>query len=132
MGDRPSRTSLPCPLLWKGKPIYRLTGDFYLTFFNSGNYIQAVETKAKSESISKVLYPADHIKEGRLLRLKQQYFFVSATFQDILRRYKKEEPSFDNFTKRVAVQLNDTHPAIAIPEFMRILLDIEGLPWEKA
>lgn len=114
--------------LWTAKS----SRDFDLTFFNSGNYIQAVETKAKSESISKVLYPADHIKEGRLLRLKQQYFFVSATFQDILRRYKKEEPSFDNFTNRVAVQLNDTHPAIAIPEFMRILLDIEGLPWEKA
>ena len=114
--------------LWTAKS----SRDFDLTFFNSGNYIQAVETKAKSESISKVLYPADHIKEGRLLRLKQQYFFVSATFQDILRRYKKEEPSFDNFTKKVAVQLNDTHPAIAIPEFMRILLDIEGLPWEKA
>jgi len=114
--------------LWTAKS----SRDFDLTFFNSGNYIQAVETKAKSESISKVLYPADHIKEGRLLRLKQQYFFVSATFQDILRRYKKEETSFDNFTKRVAVQLNDTHPAIAIPEFMRILLDLEGLPWEKA
>src|SRR3989338_7686096 len=114
--------------LWTAKS----SRDFDLTFFNSGNYIQAVETKAKSESISKVLYPADHIKEGRLLRLKQQYFFVSATFQDILRRYKKEETSFDNFTKRVAVQLNDTHPAIAIPEFMRILLDFEGLPWEKA
>ncbi|MBI3583429.1 MAG: glycogen/starch/alpha-glucan phosphorylase [Nitrospinae bacterium] len=114
--------------LWTAKS----SRDFDLTFFNSGNYIQAVETKAKSESISKVLYPADHIKEGRLLRLKQQYFFVSATFQDILRRYKKEESTFDNFTKRVAVQLNDTHPAIAIPEFMRILLDFEGLPWEKA
>src|SRR3989338_5649874 len=106
--------------LWTAKS----SRDFDLTFFNSGNYIQAVETKAKSESISKVLYPADHIKEGRLLRLKQQYFFVSATFQDILRRYKKEETSLDNFTKRVAVQLNDTHPAIAIPEFMRILEEV--------
>jgi starch phosphorylase len=114
--------------LWTAKS----SRDFDLTFFNSGNYIQAVETKAKSESLSKVLYPADHIKEGRLLRLKQQYFFVAATFQDILRRYKKEEPTFDNFTNRVAVQLNDTHPAIAIPEFMRILVDIEGLSWEKA
>lgn len=110
----------------------RSSRDFDLNFFNGGNYIQAVEDKAKSESISKVLYPADHIAEGRLLRLKQQYFFVSATFQDILRRYKNEETTFDNFTRRVAVQLNDTHPAIAILEFMRILLDIEGLPWEKA
>ncbi len=114
--------------LWTAKS----SRDFDLTFFNSGNYIQAVEDKAKSESISKVLYPADHIAEGRLLRLKQQYFFVSATFQDILRRYEKEETGFDNFTKRVAVQLNDTHPAIAIPELMRILLDLKGLSWEKA
>ncbi|MBI5099703.1 MAG: glycogen/starch/alpha-glucan phosphorylase [Nitrospirae bacterium] len=114
--------------LWTAKS----SRDFDLHFFNGGNYIHAVENKAKSESISKVLYPSDHIMEGRLLRLKQQYFFVSATFQDIIRRYKKEEPAFDNFTKRVAVQLNDTHPAIAIPELMRILLDIEGLPWEKA
>lgn len=114
--------------LWAAKS----SRDFDLTFFNSGNYIQAIEKKERSESISKVLYPADHIDEGRVLRLKQQYFFVSATFQDILRRYKKEESSFDNFTNRVAVQLNDTHPAIAIPELMRILLDIEGLPWQKA
>ncbi|MBI5664049.1 MAG: glycogen/starch/alpha-glucan phosphorylase [Nitrospirae bacterium] len=114
--------------LWTAKS----SRDFDLHFFNGGNYIHAVENKAKSESISKVLYPSDHIMEGRLLRLKQQYFFVSATFQDIIRRYKKEDLCFDNFTKRVAVQLNDTHPAIAIPELMRILLDIEGLPWEKA
>lgn len=114
--------------LWVAKS----SRDFDLNFFNSGNYIQAVEEKAKTESISKVLYPADHIAEGRLLRLKQQYFFVSATFQDILRRYKKKTSSFDDFTNKVAVQLNDTHPAIAIPEFMRILVDIEGLPWDKA
>ncbi len=114
--------------LWTAKS----SRDFDLNFFNGGNYIHAVENKAKSESISKVLYPSDHIMEGRLLRLKQQYFFVSATFQDIIRRYKKEDVCFDNFTKRVAVQLNDTHPAIAIPELMRILVDIEGLPWENA
>ncbi|RJQ16100.1 MAG: glycogen/starch/alpha-glucan phosphorylase [Nitrospiraceae bacterium] len=114
--------------LWTAKS----SRDFDLHFFNGGNYINAVENKAKSESISKVLYPADHIMEGRLLRLKQQYFFVSATFQDIIRRYKKDELCFDNFTKRVAVQLNDTHPSIAIPELMRILVDIEGLSWEDA
>jgi starch phosphorylase len=114
--------------LWTAKS----SRDFDLHFFNGGNYINAVENKAKSESISKVLYPSDHIMEGRLLRLKQQYFFVSATFQDIIRRYKKEDLCFDNFTNRVAVQLNDTHPAIAIPELMRIFLDIEGLTWEKA
>ncbi|MBI4848855.1 MAG: glycogen/starch/alpha-glucan phosphorylase [Nitrospirae bacterium] len=114
--------------LWTAKS----SRDFDLHFFNGGNYIHAVENKAKSESISKVLYPSDHIMEGRFLRLKQQYFFVSATFQDIIRRYKKEDLGFGNFTKRVAVQLNDTHPAIAIPELMRILVDIEGLSWEEA
>ncbi|MEW6599919.1 MAG: glycogen/starch/alpha-glucan phosphorylase [Nitrospirota bacterium] len=114
--------------LWNAKS----SRDFDLHFFNGGNYIHAVENKATSESISKVLYPSDHIMEGRLLRLKQQYFFVSATFQDIIRRYKKEEAGFDNFINRVAVQLNDTHPAIAIPELMRILVDMEGLPWEDA
>ncbi|MDO8444766.1 MAG: glycogen/starch/alpha-glucan phosphorylase [Deltaproteobacteria bacterium] len=114
--------------LWVAKA----TRAFDLSFFNSGNYIQAVEEKEKSECISKVLYPADHIMEGRLLRLKQQYFFVSATFQDIMRRYEKDGAPFDNLPKKVAVQLNDTHPAIAIPEFMRILLDLEGVPWEKA
>ena len=114
--------------LWAAKA----SRAFDLNFFNSGNYIQAVEEKEKSESISKVLYPADHIMEGRLLRLKQQYFFVSATFQDIMRRYEKDGAPLDNLPKKVAVQLNDTHPAIAIPEFMRILVDLEGLPWEKA
>jgi len=114
--------------LWAAKA----SRAFDLNFFNSGNYIQAVEEKERSECISKVLYPADHIMEGRLLRLKQQYFFVSATFQDITRRYEKDGAPLDNLPKKVAVQLNDTHPAIAIPEFMRILVDLEGLPWEKA
>ena len=112
--------------------IAKASRAFDLNFFNSGNYIQAVEEKEKTECISKVLYPADHIMEGRLLRLKQQYFFVSATFQDIIRRYEKDGAPFDNLPNKVAVQLNDTHPAIAIPEFMRILIDLEGLPWEKA
>ena len=114
--------------LWAAKA----SRAFDLNFFNSGNYIQAVEEKERSECISKVLYPADHIMEGRLLRLKQQYFFVSATFQDIMRRYEKDGAPLDNLPNKVAVQLNDTHPAIAIPEFMRILVDLEGLPWEKA
>lgn len=114
--------------LWAAKA----SRAFDLNFFNSGNYIQAVQEKEKSECISKVLYPADHIMEGRLLRLKQQYFFVSATFQDIMRRYEKDGAPLDNLPNKVAVQLNDTHPAIAIPEFMRILVDLEGLPWEKA
>ena len=100
--------------------------------FRSGDYIFAVESKVKSETISKVLYPSDDISEGQELRLKQQYFFVAATFQDILRRYRKDNKTFDDFPNQVAVQLNDTHPAIAIPELMRLLLDNEGLGWEQA
>ena len=103
-----------------------------LRSFNAGDYIFAVESKVKSETISKVLYPSDDISEGQELRLKQQYFFVCATFQDILRRYRKENETFDDFPNQVAVQLNDTHPSIAIPELMRILLDVEGLSWEQA
>ncbi|ADW16903.1 glycogen phosphorylase [Desulfobulbus propionicus DSM 2032] len=114
--------------LWRAKASRELD----LRFFNAGNYITAVENKVKSETISKVLYPSDDISEGQELRLKQQYFFVAATFQDILRRYRKDNDTFDDFPNQVAVQLNDTHPAIAIPELMRLLLDIEGLGWELA
>ncbi len=110
----------------------RASRELDLKFFSRGDYIGAVESKVSSETISKVLYPPDHNLAGQELRLKQQYFFVAATFQDILRRYKKKNANFDKFTDRVAVQLNDTHPSIAIPEFMRILLDEEGLGWEKA
>lgn len=103
-----------------------------LTDFSRGDYIGAVESKVSSETISKVLYPPDHNYAGQELRLKQQYFFVAATFQDIMRRYKKKHENFDRFTELVAVQLNDTHPAIAIPELMRLLLDEEGIGWECA
>ncbi|AGF79821.1 glycogen/starch/alpha-glucan phosphorylase [Desulfocapsa sulfexigens DSM 10523] len=111
----------------------RASRELDLNFFSRGDYIGAVQSKVSSETISKVLYPPDHNLAGQELRLKQQYFFVAATFQDIMRRYKKKENSnFDKFSNRVAVQLNDTHPAIAIPELMRLLLDVEGLNWEKA
>jgi starch phosphorylase len=103
-----------------------------LTDFGRGDYIKAVESKVSSETISKVLYPPDHNYAGQELRLKQQYFFVAATFQDIMRRFKKKHSGFDRFTSLVAVQLNDTHPSIAIPELMRLLLDEEGMNWEEA
>jgi starch phosphorylase len=103
-----------------------------LSLFNSGDYISAVHGKVESETISKVLYPPDEVEQGRELRLKQQYFFVAATFQDIFRRYKKHNTSFDRFSDEVAVQLNETHPAIAIPELMRLLVDEEGLSWDQA
>lgn len=106
--------------------------DFDLTDFNQGDYMGAMETKVMSENISKVLYPSDEVEPGRELRLKQQYFFVAATFQDILRRFKKKHSLFAEFPDLVAVQLNDTHPSISIPELMRLLMDEEGLGWEEA
>lgn len=110
----------------------RASRELDLTHFGEGDYIRAVQQKVSSETISKVLYPPDHNYAGQELRLRQQYFFVAATFQDIMRRYKKKNKNFDKFHDRIAVQLNDTHPAIAIPELMRLLLDVEGLGWEKA
>ncbi len=114
--------------LWTAKA----SRDLDLGSFNRGDYISAVQEKVQSETISKVLYPSDDIRQGQELRLKQQYFFVAATFQDILRRHKKKHDDFDSFADEIAVQLNDTHPSIAIPEFMRLLVDEEAVPWEKA
>ncbi len=110
----------------------RASRELDLGSFNRGDYISAVQEKVQSETISKVLYPSDDIRQGQELRLKQQYFFVAATFQDILRRHKKKHDDFDSFADEIAVQLNDTHPSIAIPEFMRLLVDEEAVPWEKA
>ncbi len=115
--------------LWKAIS----TRDFELEVFNRGDYIGAVQAKAESENISKVLYPNDQSARGKELRLRQQYFFVAATFQDILRRFRKNNySSFDCFPDQVAVQLNDTHPAISIAELMRLLVDDEALEWERA
>lgn len=114
--------------LWAAKA----TRDFNLEYFNSGDYIKAVEDKFSSEYISKVLYPNDQSMAGKELRLKQQYFFVSATLKDILRRYKKTYRTFKKLPEKVAIQLNDTHPSIAIAELMRILVDEENLPWDHA
>jgi glycogen phosphorylase len=100
--------------------------------FNLGDYAGAMHDKVMSENISKVLYPDDKQEQGKELRLKQQYFLVAATFQDIMRRHKKHHSTLDEFADYVAVQLNDTHPSIAIAELMRLLLDEEALPWEHA
>jgi len=114
--------------LWSAKS----TRDFNLEYFNHGDYELAVSDKVHTENISKVLYPNDNVFEGRELRLKQEYFFVTATLQDIIRRYKKSYTSFDKFSDKVAIQLNDTHPAVAIAELMRILVDEEALDWDKS
>ena len=110
----------------------RATREFDFREFNEGDYIQAVRSKNESETISKVLYPNDNRHSGKELRLKQEYFFVSASLQDIIRRYKKAHASFDQFADKVAVQLNDTHPAIAVAELMRILVDLYAIPWDAA
>ncbi len=110
----------------------RSTREFDLGVFNEGDYVQAVSRKQESETISKVLYPNDQNMGGKELRLKQEYFFVSASLQDIIRRYKRTHATYENFSSKVAIQLNDAHPALAIPELMRILVDEECRPWEEA
>jgi glycogen phosphorylase len=147
--------------LWSSKPSH----EFDLKSFNAGDYIAAIEQKERGESISSVLYPNDDTQVGKELRLKQQFFFCSATLQDILHQYKKSAARYNNnvikafnesssninidgsakspssipglrtlkdIPKRVAIQLNDTHPAIGVPEFMRLLLDEELLCWDDA
>jgi glycogen phosphorylase len=114
--------------LWQAKS----PRGFDFSYFNHGDYIRAVEDIALKENISKVLYPNDNIFEGKELRLKQEYFLVSATIQDIIRRYNKGHVHLDALPDKVAIQLNDTHPALAISEMMRILVDREELSWDKA
>ncbi len=114
--------------LWTAKA----SREFDLSYFNQGNYIQAVAEKIQSENLAKVLYPDDTTPMGRELRLRQEYFFASASVQDILAQYLKDHQKLDAFPERVAIQLNDTHPALAIPELLRLLLDQHGLSWERA
>ncbi len=115
--------------LWASKA----TEDFDLAAFNSGGYVEAVREKAIGETVSKVLYPNDKTENGKELRLVQQYFFIACSLRDILRRhFRSPSNSWDNFADKVAVQLNDTHPAITIVELMRILLDEHDLKWDAA
>lgn len=114
--------------LWTAKA----TNEFDFNEFNMGNYVDAVEDKNKWENISKVLYPNDVTENGKILRLQQQYFFVTASLRDIIRRFLKYNSDFKDFPNKVAIQLNDTHPAIAIPELMRILVDEYEVAWNDA
>jgi starch phosphorylase len=119
--------------LWQAKA----SRDFDFAEFNAGDYRGAVDDKMRSENISKVLYPNDNNLEGKELRLKQEYFFVSATLQDVIRRHKKQNKLHGRaplamFAEKNAIQLNDTHPALAIPELMRIFVDAEKLEWDAA
>ena len=103
-----------------------------MTLFNQGEYLRAMEKKAMAEVITQVLYPADNHREGKSLRLTQQYFLVSASVQDMVERHLKQYHTMDNFPEMAAIHLNDTHPTLAIPELMRILLDECGYTWEEA
>ncbi len=105
---------------------------FDMNLFSRGEYVKAIEAKAMAEAISKVLYPADDHYEGKSLRLKQQYFFVSASIQSILKKHLKYNESLDNLGDKVAIHINDTHPTLCIPELMRILLDDYGYGWDDA
>jgi len=106
--------------------------DFELHEFNQGDYVGAVQAKVRSENITKVLYPSDASASGRELRLKQQYFLVAATLADILRRFRKQSSSLAELPEYAAIQLNDTHPSIAVAELMRLLVDDEGMAWDDA
>ena len=114
--------------LWQAEPVE----DFDFLAFNDGRYDDAVRNKNNCENISKVLYPNDNSHEGKILRLKQQYFFCSASLQDIIRKYKKKYgPDFSHFAEMTAIQLNDTHPVVSIPELIR-LLSLEGIGFDQA
>jgi len=112
--------------LWSAENAY----GFDLESFNNGDYLKAVKNKANVEAITHVLYPNDSNYNGRLLRLKQQYFFVSAGLKSIIRRYKRNNDNFDKLAEKIQIQINDTHPSLVIPEFMRILIDEEGFDWD--
>lgn len=114
--------------MWKASS----TKPFDFNFFNSGDYITAVLNENEAENITKVLYPNDNYTKGKILRLKQEYFLVSASLYDIVRQYKTNHNDMSKFHEKVAIQLNDTHPALAVPELMRILVDEEGIEWSKA
>ncbi|HET6532395.1 MAG TPA: glycogen/starch/alpha-glucan phosphorylase, partial [Actinoplanes sp.] len=106
--------------------------SFDLSRFSAGQYAEAVQDAVRAENISKVLYPDDSTELGRELRLKQQYFLVSCSLRDIIRRFRIRNGDWDAFADKTTIQLNDTHPTLAIPELMRLLVDEHGLEWDRA
>ncbi len=114
--------------LWSAKA----TREFDISVFNRGDYIKSVEDRSLSENISRVLYPRDESEAGKMLRLKQEYFLVSATLQDALHRHLQTHPDLTNLHEFAVFQLNDTHPALAVPEMMRLLIDVHGMTWDQA
>ncbi|KAN0104696.1 glycosyltransferase [Hyaloscypha variabilis] len=124
--DTPATNNLR---LWSSKAA---SGEFDFQKFNSGDYESSVADQQRAETISAVLYPNDNLDRGKELRLKQQYFWVAASLYDIVRRFKKSKRAWSEFPDQVAIQLNDTHPTLAVVELQRILLDLEGLEWDEA
>lgn len=114
--------------LWRARALEEL----HLERFNAGDHLGAVAEVARAESISRVLYPADSTEAGQELRLRQEYFFVSASLQDLLRRHLNMHKDLLNLPDAAAIQLNDTHPSIAVAELMRLLVDQHEVPWDKA
>lgn len=114
--------------LWESRALH----DFDFQAFNQGGYVESVHERALGETVSKVLYPNDKTESGKELRLIQQFFFVSCSMQDLIRRFRKSNETWDAFPDKVAIQLNDTHPAIAVAELMRILIDDNEMEWDKA
>ena len=124
---------------WGGRTVNTLrlyaaqaSDEFDMEIFNEGDYIRAVEQKMRSETVSRVLYPSDAVSSGKELRLLQEYFFVACSIRDIVNRYRRRHADFTGFDEKVAIQLNDTHPALAVAELMRLFVDEAGLPWEEA
>lgn len=115
--------------LWSAEAV---SNEFDFSSFSRGDFLQAIEYKNSVESISQVLYPEDSFYKGKILRLKQEYFFVSAGVQSIVRHFKKHGGRIDELDEKIAIHINDTHPTLAIPELMRILVDEEDLPWDVA
>ena len=115
--------------LWRARAGHE---SFDLGLFNAGRYAEAVEAQMRSENLTKVLYPSDSTPAGRELRLKQQYFLVSCSLRDIIRRFRFRNSDWEAFPDKVVIQLNDTHPVLAIPELMRLLVDENGVDWEQA
>uniref|UniRef100_A0A670YHD0 Alpha-1,4 glucan phosphorylase n=1 Tax=Pseudonaja textilis TaxID=8673 RepID=A0A670YHD0_PSETE len=130
----------PNEVKWVDTQVHLLKNEYLSTYLNVGDYIQAVLDRNLAENISRVLYPNDNFFEGKELRLKQEYFVVAATLQDIIRRFKSSKfgcrdpvrTCFETFPDKVAIQLNDTHPALSIPELIRIFVDVEHMDWDKA
>jgi len=130
--DMPSVGYLGQTVNWLRLFTARASEEFDIEIFNRGDYIRAVEQKLASENITRVLYPSDSVMSGKELRLVQEYFLVACAMGDLMRRFRQQHANIEQLPSKVAIQMNDTHPSLAVAELMRVLTDHDGLPWEKA